>query len=296
MADSSAGYSQAQVKARPLAGPCLEMDDRLFADWTRLLEQRMGLFIAPERRSFLVSGIRARVRETGCGSPREYFNQMTTGGAEQAREWSMLVDRLTVHETSFFRHQSSMQLVKEQLVPEVVHSERGYLAWSVGCATGEEVYSLAMQIDNSMSIAPGRRFFGVTGTDISLPSLQHARNGIYLKRRLQDIPEAFQHRYCRSISDNRFQIKEQLRKRVCFTQLNLRDLAKAPMAKVDLVYCQNLLIYFDREHRMAIANDLVEFLRPGGVLILGPGELLDWHHSNMEKVCYTDTLAYRRTN
>lgn len=296
MADSSAGHSQAPVDARPLAGPDLYMDDQQFSDWTNLLEQRMGLFIAPERRSFLVSGIRARVRETGCGSTREYFDQLTSGGADQAREWTMLVDRLTVHETCFFRHESSMRLVGEQLLPELCNSDKGCLAWSVGCATGEEVYSLAMQIDDCMTNVSENRFFGVTGTDISLPSLQHARNGIYLKRRLQDIPRHFQHRYCQSISDNRFQISEQLRKRVCFTQVNLRDLDRAPIAKVDLIYCQNLLIYFDRERRMEIADGLVEFLRPGGVLILGPGELLDWHHSKMEKVRYPDTLSYRRTN
>jgi len=187
-------------------------------------------------------------------------------------------------------------LLKDLLLPETVGADRGYLAWSVGCATGEEVYSLAMQIDDGLPAVPEKRLFGVTGTDISLPSLRHARNGIYLKRRLRGIPEAFQDRYCESVSDNRFQIAGQLRKRVCFSQLNLRDLAKAPMAKVDLIYCQNLLIYFDRERRLEVVADMVKFLRPGGVLILGPGELLDWHHSNMEKVRYPDTLAYRRTN
>ncbi len=296
MADTSAGHAQANDKARPSAGSCLDMDDQQYADWTRLLEQRLGLFIAPERRSFLVSGIRARARETGCDSPREYFDQLASGGTMQAHEWTMLVDRLTVHETCFFRHQSSMQLVREQLNPEALGSDSGYLAWSVGCATGEEPYSLAMQIDDSLSAEQGQRCFDVTGTDISLPSLQHARNGIYLKRRLRDIPGRFRNRYCQTVSANRFQITEQLRKRVSFTQLNLRDLERAPMAKVNLIYCQNLLIYFDRERRLEIVEGLVDFLQPGGVLILGPGELLDWRHSNMEKVRYPDTLAYRRTD
>jgi chemotaxis methyl-accepting protein methylase len=77
--------------------------------------------------------------------------------------------------------------------------------------------------------------------------------------------------------------------------LYLRDLAQAPMTKVNLIYCQNLLIYIDRERRKQIVDELVKFLQPGAVLILGPGELLDWQHSKMEKLCYPDTLAYRCT-
>lgn len=294
MADS-AGHAQAVVEARPGAGLGLDMDDRQFADWTQLLEHRTGLFIAPERRSFLVSGIRARMRETGCASPREYYRQLANGGG-QAREWSLLIDRLTVHETCFFRHRASMRLVREELVPEALENERGYLAWSVGCATGEETYSLAMQIDACVTPGVGDHCFGVTGTDISLPSLRQARQGIYLKRRLNDIPQELQDRYCRPASATHFRIDQQLRKRVCFAHLNLRDLETAPMARVNLIYCQNLLIYYDRDRRTAIVDGLAEFLRPGGVLILGSGELLDWRNPTMEKVRYPDTLAYRRTN
>jgi len=89
---------------------------------------------------------------------------------------------------------------------------------------------------------------------------------------------------------------DDLRERVGFSQLNLRDLATASMKDVDLIYCQNLLIYYDRQRRVEMVDQLATFLRPGGVLVLGPGELLDWRNSNMEKVRYPDTLAYRRTN
>ncbi len=294
MADSS-GCAQAFAAHRPQVGLRVEMDDRQFADWTRLLERRAGLFIARERRSFLVSGIRARMRVNGCGSSQEYYDRLTSA-RNQAREWSLLVDSLTVHETCFFRHRASMQMVREKLVPEVLANERSYLAWSAGCATGEEAYSLAMHIDSCLYPARDECFFGVTGTDVSLPALRHARAGIYLKRRLRDIPEPFPDKYCETVSDTHFRVVDKLRKRICFTQLNLRDVKDAPMAKVNLIYCQNLLIYYDRKRRAEIVNELVRFLRPRGVLVLGAGELLDWRNSNMEKVRYPDTLAYRRTN
>jgi chemotaxis methyl-accepting protein methylase len=75
----------------------------------------------------------------------------------------------------------------------------------------------------------------------------------------------------------------------------VRKPENGPVSRVNLIFCQNLLIYYDRARRLEIADRLAEYLLPGGVLILGVGELLDWQHANMEKLCYPDTLAYRRT-
>lgn len=291
----TAGHVQAYGELRSQAGVPLEMDDQQFTKWSHLLENRFGLFIAPERRSFLASGIRSRMRVTGCREYTEYFRRLSSC-SRQAKEWSLLIDCLTVHETSFFRHESSMRMVEEVVLPAALEQRQSFHVWSVGCATGEEAYSLAMMIDACYSRQPGGQYFGVTGTDISLPSLHHARKGVYLNRRLGDIREALQREYCQKVTNSHFQIKVNLRKRVCFCQLNLRDVKKAPFANLDLIYCQNLLIYYGREWRLQIVNQLVGFLRPGGVLILGPGELLDWKHPDMEKVRYPDTLAYRRAD
>jgi len=291
----TAGQASVYSESRVEAGGSLQFDDGQFSDWVSLLEHRMGLFISPERRSFLASGLRARMRETGCQDYREYYRRLSSKRF-QANEWALLVDCLTVHETCFFRHASSMSLVRELVLPEAFAEKHGFHAWSLGCATGEEAYSLAMLADSYCASREEALYFGVTGTDISFPALKNAREGVYLRRRLRDIRGEYQQRYCRPVSDARFEISAGLRMRVCFTQLNLRDLAGAPFTNVDLIFCQNLLIYFDRERRLQVVDNLAGFLRPGGVLVLGPGELLGWKHPNMEKVRYEDTLAYRRTN
>ncbi len=289
------GQQGARSGVRPPAGRSLHFDDRQFVRWTRLLEGRTGLFIAPERKSFLASGLRARMRETGCEDLGEYY-RLLSSPTPQAREWSLLVDQLTVHETCFFRHASSMRLVEEVVLPDAVRRGGTFQAWSVACSTGEETYSLAMLIDSCIAGRGGKVRFGVTGTDISLSSLRQARAGSYPQRRLKDIPSTFRERYCVPAENDRFGITGYLRKRVCFAQLNLRDVASAPMSAMDLVFCQNLLIYYDRDRRLEIVNSLSECLSPGGVLVLGPGELLNWQHPHMEKVRYQDTLAYRRTD
>ncbi len=290
-----AGQADARSAARQAAGRALHIDDRQFARWAELLEGRAGVFIAPERKSFLVSGLRARMRETGCADLGEYY-RLLQSPARQAREWSLLIDTLTVHETCFFRHASSMRLIEEQVLPAAVARGGAFRAWSVACSTGEEAYSLAMLIDAFCERHGGGLNYGVTGTDISLPALRQAREARYPQRRLKDIPAVYRERYCLPLDDGGFGISEVLRKRVCFAQLNLRDVDASPMKDMDLVFCQNLLIYYDRERRLEIVNGLSECLGPGGVLVLGPGELLNWKHPQMEKVRYQDTLAYRRTD
>lgn len=272
-----------------------DLDERQFAQWAALLEERVGVVVPAERKSFLVTGLKLRMQEIGCTDYQEYYQRMRLSSG--AQEWSMLVDRLTVHETRFFRHKPSLQLVREHVLPKApAASDDAHTlqAWSVGCATGEEAYSLAMLVDAHFRALGGRYFFGITGTDISRPALEVAREGRYSHRRLADIPLEMRKAYCLELEGERFQVHPELRNRVCFTQLNAMRAGAAPFAKMDLIFCQNLLIYFERERREHIARQLVEQLRPGGVLVFGPGELAGWQHPQLERVRHMDTLAYRR--
>lgn len=270
------------------------LDRQEFMEWTALLNQRTGLFIAPERKSFLMSGLRKRMRITGCQSFSDYYRRLVSGMLP-ADEWTLLIDSLTVHETCFFRHSASMAFIKEHVLPDAYKCRRSVHALSMGCASGEEAYSIGMLIDSFCSHHNGLTFT-VTGTDISLPVLKLASEGIYLNRRLDGIPKTFQAAYCEPVSYTHFQIKEELRQRVQFQKLNLCDVKQAPFFSVDLVYCQNLLIYYETDQRKQIVNQMVEFIRPGGILIVGSGELLGWQHPDMEKVCCEDAHAYRRIN
>ncbi len=290
------GAQRPRTETPQWAVPLPELDEQQYRLWSRLLERRVGIQVPDARRSFLATGLRLRMQEIGCRDYQQYYD-LVAGAAADAREWSTLVDRLTVHETRFFRHASSLRLVTELLLPQAMEQRserRSFQAWSVGCATGEETYSLAMIIDDYLRTLDGQHFFGVTGTDVSRPALDTARKGHYAARRLTDIKADFQARYCVSTADGDFEIEPQLRKRVCFSHLNVMHADAACGGKMDLIFCQNLLIYFERTKRTEIVDHLVTHLRPGGVLVLGPGELNGWQHADMEALRYPDTLAYRR--
>lgn len=274
-----------------------DLDDVQLQQWSDLVERRTGVMIPPERKAFLATGLRARMREAGVTDYDSYFH-MLNRSQRWSQEWSNLVDRLTVHETSFFRHEPSLRLLREEVLPAfgVANKDcsRSFQAWSLGCSTGEEPYTLAMTIHEYLAEKCKGQMFGVTATDISQPSISYARRGIYSARRVAGIPESLRKRYCTDMGDGSYRIAEKLRRRICFAQLNVMHLDGFPLRNLDLIFCQNMLIYFARERRTELLNAVCERLVPGGVLVVGPGDVLAWSHPEFERIRFEGTLAFRR--
>lgn len=265
--------------------------------WVKLLEKRTGIVIPVERKGFLEAGLRSRIHQLGLAGYDAYYLCLA-GEPQWSAEWHQLVDRLTVHETSFFRHEPSLQLIVGEVLPAFVaanpRASQGFQAWSLGCATGEEPYTLAMLLQRHFAAEGRDRLFGITATDISRPSLQTARDGIYAARRAQRIPAELRAQFCTELGDGGIRVNEALRRRICFAQLDVMRIGGFPLRNLDLIYCQNMLIYFPRHRRLQIIEALVDRLAPGGVLVLGPGDLPCWAHPEFARIRFEGTLAFRR--
>jgi chemotaxis methyl-accepting protein methylase len=273
------------------------MDDAEFQRWVRLLETRTGVTVPPERKPFLVTGLRRRMRAAGFADYRAYYEELMAGPRGQV-EWVALVDHLTVHETRFFRHPPSLALIRDQWLPTWVAQaplDQSLHALSVGCSTGEEAYTLAMVLDEALSSLPQPRRFGITATDVSQAALGLARSGTYPGARLNEIPAAYQ-AAATEPSDGGFQIVERLRRRIGFACVNLLHATRAPLRQLDLIYCQNVLIYFARERRGELLDGLARLLRPNGLLVLGAGEVLGWNHPQLTRTSGRQTLAFLRNS
>lgn len=271
------------------------MDDSEFLRWVDLLERRTGVVVPPGRKAFLVTGVRSRMRETGHASFASYFEDLLAG-ARGAIEWATLVDRLTVHQTHFFRHPPSLDLIAKEWLPQYLRTfDNGAIhAWSVGCSTGEEAYTLAMVLDEALARLSGKLYFGITATDISTAALAVGRGAQYPLPKLEEIPAPYRGAYCEVLGEDTFSMRDTLQKRVGFVQFNLMDVARAPLKRLDLIYCQNVLIYFARERRAGLLDALAGLLKPGGLLVLGPGEILGFGNSSLTRLGGPQTLAFRR--
>lgn len=277
---------------RPLA----DMSAAEFRDWQALLEERSGMVVTEQRRTFLQANLSSRMREVGATDYSSYYRQVTDG-ARGAVEWSTLMDRLTVQETRFFRHPPSFALLSSYMQERCESREisRPWSLWSVGCASGEETYSLAISAAEVLQHAKGdSQQFGVIGTDISLSALSRSRDGHYSPRRLEQLDPDLRKQYFQAGPDDRLQVIPSLAARVCFARLNVLELDGAPMSNMDVIFCQNLLIYFRRWRRREILNRLAERLAPGGLLVIGAGEVVGWQHPDLTPVADSQVQAFTR--
>ncbi|MFC3680597.1 CheR family methyltransferase [Bacterioplanoides pacificum] len=270
-----------------------ELDDVQFGRWQNLLEERTGMCLPLQRRSFLQTSLGLRMQEIGCQNYQEYYDRVTDGPSG-AIEWNTLVDRLTVQETRFFRDPDAYAFV-DQFVQQQA-AEMGpddtLECWSVGCSSGEEAYSLAMVADRYLT--PQSKRFAITGTDISTIVLRKARAGRFQPRALDWVPQDYLARAFKNSGINEIEISDHLRKRCCFSQVNILNLNAFPLDSQHIIYCQNVLIYFRRWRRREILNVLAERLAPGGILVIGLGEMVDFSHPLLEPVRSSQVSAFVR--
>jgi chemotaxis methyl-accepting protein methylase len=274
----------------------LQLSDRQYRLWAELLENKTGVRIAAHRDDFVRRQIVRRVNELGFDDVEDYFRQVSQPGIG-TREWGVLLDRLLVKESQFFRHQASHDFFKDRLISHLQSAQQSqrYSVCSIGCSTGEEVYSLAMTAFDSYQVADQTPAFSIVGIDVSTEAIQAARQGAYSNRHLESVPEALRNNYFKVATDSSMAVKEELKKRVGFFVSNMFDQhCPAFASPLDVIFCQNVLIYLKNWRRRDLLNSFVEKLKPGGYLIVGPGELNDWQPEGLSRVAYPGIQAFEK--
>jgi chemotaxis protein methyltransferase CheR/type IV pilus assembly protein PilK len=270
-----------------------ELNDVEFDRWGKLLEERAGIYMGDQQRVFLQTQVAMRMRELDFDSYSTYLD-FVLDGVPGMLEWTRLIDRLVVKETSFFRHKESVDLVAQHFSSRLMNSKdsESFELWSVGCSSGEEPYTLAMVINDAYQWVNKDPLFGITATDISRAALSLARTGIYNERKLERLEPHYRQRYFTNLENGKCQVVASLRDRICFNQGNVLNISEMPVVQVDAIFCQNLLIYFKKWLRENIMNAFVERLKPGGILVIGLGEVVDWSHPKMKRFSTDEVQAY----
>ncbi len=272
-----------------------DLSDQEFDQWSKLLEERAGICLGEAQRVFLQTQVSMRMRELGYSDYTQYYNRVTDG-VSGIMEWAVLIDQLVVKETSFFRHRPSVNYVQNYLQSRINNQklDEPFDIWSVGCSSGEEPYTLAMMMNDTFDLARLDPYFGIIASDISRAALAIAKAGIYPQRKVELIDAPIRQRYFTGMEKNRYQISPEIKDRVCFNQANVLNINEFPSMKLDVVFCQNLLIYFRRWLRHDIMNAFVDRLKPGGILVCGLGEVVDWTNENVERISVDDVQVYVR--
>jgi len=272
-----------------------ELSDEEFRRWRGLLETRSGISLSEHQKQFLHSQVTMRMRELGEDQFSSYMKRVIDPHAGRL-EWSILLDRLLVKETSFFRHQPSFDFVCGELQNRINNSslDASFDVWSLGCSTGEEAYSLIMLINESFELAKCDRFFSVNATDVSRVAISLARSAQYSARKLEFVQPALRAKYFNECGRDQYVFDHRIKDKVCFSTANILKPEEMPPLRFDVVFCQNLLVYFKQSLRKRVLDSVVEKLKPGALLVIGLGEIINWSNPLLERVGRSDVQAYIR--
>jgi chemotaxis protein methyltransferase CheR len=252
------------------------LSDRHFAALVAAVEGHVGIKLPPAKRTMVEGRLRKRVRALGLSGLNAYGAYLFDQGGLQA-EFVQVIDCVTTNKTDFFREPGHFEFLRHQVVPQVLRRGRvtpRLKIWSAACSTGAEAYTTAMVLQDMIDGGADFRY-SILGTDVSTEVLAEARAGIYRQEFVAPVPAAMQQRYLMRSRDERsdaVRIVPELRRQVRFERLNLMDAAYPLDQDVDLIFCRNVLIYFDQQTQAAVVTRLASHLRPGGFLVLGHSE------------------------
>ncbi|BFM05255.1 CheR family methyltransferase [Halioxenophilus aromaticivorans] len=272
----------------------MQLQPEQIALWANKLEQDTGVHLGALQASLLGSQIKLRMQALGLEDADSYYAQVCSSPPE----WQSLLARLLVKETQFFRNREALAGIQAFVRKKLATQTQGFGidVCSLGCATGEEAYSLAASLQQALA-EPNEsghgNYYSVTGVDLCAAALQTARAGLYPKSRLQQLTAA----EIAAIFDpeqQQFRVKQAIKNRVTFIRGNLCDIDSVVAVPMDVIVCLNVLIYFRRWRRRALLNQLVNRLKPGGLLIIGSGELPGWQNSHLTALNLGGVQAYQR--
>jgi len=255
-----------------------------------LIHEESGMYLKENRAEFLESRISRRMEATQSPSLYRYYRYVT---GHRKTELLILLDLLTVNETSFFRNRPQIELFRNRVLPEMARGAgagRGLRLWSAGCSTGEEPYTMAMVARETLS-PPGCDALRIYASDLSMSALETASRGYYDAGRVDGVVEE---KYMRSFErrGDRCVVRDEVRKMVVFDFHNLRH--DNGLRDLDVIFCRNVMIYFDEAGQRDLAARLYMSLRPGGYLLVGHAETLQGMGLPLQFVYENKGSAYRK--
>ncbi|MBC8018109.1 MAG: protein-glutamate O-methyltransferase [Verrucomicrobia bacterium] len=273
------------------------LQDREFQRFSSLIYDSVGIKMPPAKKTMLEARLQKRLKALAIPSFEEYANYVFSQEG-RAGELVHLIDVVTTNKTDFFREPAHFDFMVKTAIPSILHG-RGDLSreplriWSAGCSTGEEPYTLAMVLSEFADGCPDFQV-AITASDICTQVLQTAKTAIYPEERTDPIPLNLKKKYLlrsREKSSALVRISPRLRSLVSFRRINFMDDDFGIAEKMDIIFCRNVVIYFDKPTQQTLMRKFHRQLRPGGYLFIGHSETLSGLDVDFKAVAST---VYRK--
>ena len=254
------------------------LSQRDFERLRALIHRECGIHLGPDKKTMLEIRLRRRLRDSRFASCESYCEHLFAPDRDLG-ELVRLIDAVTTNKTDFFRESGHFDYLSGTVLPELCRRRgtlRKMMLWSAGCSTGEEPYTLAMVMSEYALRSPGMRF-GILATDISTEVLETARRGIFKAALADPVPAELRKKYfmrSRDPKSDLLRVVPELRELVEFRRLNFMDTDFGLAEPMDIIFCRNVIIYFDRATQMRLLGRLARHLAPGGYFFAGHSESL----------------------
>ncbi len=256
-----------------------------------------GIYKAEDKLYLLADGCGRRMKQLGARTPRDYWDQLTAQPSRDG-ELRQLLNEITIGETCLFRSQPQLDALRKVILPEIVgekvkQTTKRLRIWSAGCSTGEESYTLAMNMLEEKERLLQGWTVEILATDLNDRSVETAKAGIYGDYAVRNTTDFYKRKYFVPVDDKKLQVRPEVKKLITFSRLNLQDDSKMLFMKgMDLIFCCNVLIYFDGVSKSKVINHFFSNLNFGGYFFLGTSESLMKLNEQFHLVHFPGTIAY----
>ncbi|MBC7355997.1 MAG: protein-glutamate O-methyltransferase CheR [Desulfomicrobiaceae bacterium] len=273
------------------------IDDEAFRNLRDFIYEQSGIYIGENRKYLLENRLANRLRELNLKNFNEYYYFLKFD-PDRKQELTKLFEVITTNETSFFRNPPQIAVFQEKVLPEILESQRATRSvhiWSAGCSTGEEPYTLAIVCHEVLGSEIASWNIRITANDLSDAVLHAARRGVYTEYSLRTTPPGIIARYFHNEGGGRFRINEEVQRLVHFGQINLSDrLQVRRVERSNVVFCRNVIIYFDDDMKRRVLAGFYDNLLPGGYLFLGHSESVHNLSRAFRPVQHPGCIIYRK--
>lgn len=273
-------YRQAEV----------HLNDRDFNRFRKLIFDLAGITLSEHKRALVYSRLAKRLRAHGLDSYSDYYD-LVSQAEPDSQEAIEFINAITTNKTSFFREPHHFDFLRETLFPGFADEissgkRRSVRIWSAGCSAGQEPYTLAMTLYEFFGLS-SQTEFNILATDIDTNVLERARQGVYNPEQIEDIPDYLLRKYFLKGKGDKAGLAKagkELQSIINFQRLNLFDPVWPMKDPLDIIFCRNVIIYFNRDTQRKLIARMTDQLKPGGYLMLGHSESLHGYNSGLEHV------------
>lgn len=274
------------------------MSDKTFEDWRAFIYQQTGIYFQDNKKYLLESRLQKRLASLGIQTFEKYLDHVKFG-PDRSAELKYLYEAITINETFFFRNQPQLDALATTIIPEIMRTpnrmgRNKIRIWSAASSSGEEAYSTAIIINELIKPKFPMLEYEIVGTDINYAVIETAKRAVYKEYAIRNASPYFLKKYFKQEGDT-YHLDPAIKRNVTFKMLNLFNEAEMnAMLNFDIIFCANVLIYFDVKSKIKVVSSLYNSLVKNGYLFIGYSETLHGISKAFKVVSFPKTVAYKK--